>query len=163
MHSENVIYFNVTSDGTTGLQWIDRLTHKGVHVSESARSVLRSPKFRPSTPGRVINLALLPGSMFADAVRTTAIVHHRASTLGLSRPDAEVACLFREICLPSEVRKMGLTWVMTMHRPIEDADESPAILHAAHHDTECWLDTFSITSTTRFGRANGFLFVASYG
>src|SRR3989338_3860444 len=44
-----VIYFSVTSDGTTGEQWIERLENKGFLLSEYVKSVLRSSDFHPTS------------------------------------------------------------------------------------------------------------------
>src|SRR3989344_110555 len=62
---DGVIYFSVTSDGTTGPQWIERLEGKGFRLSDYAKSVLRSPDFKP-TSGVTTEIAILKGMLFAD-------------------------------------------------------------------------------------------------
>ncbi|MEK7478188.1 MAG: hypothetical protein AAB645_02365, partial [Patescibacteria group bacterium] len=45
---DGVIYFSVTSDGTTGEDWIKRLEGNGFRVGDYAKQVLRSPDFKPT-------------------------------------------------------------------------------------------------------------------
>src|SRR3989338_6914714 len=46
---DGVIYFSVTSDGTTGEDWITRLESKGFRVGDYAKQVRRSPDFKPTS------------------------------------------------------------------------------------------------------------------
>lgn len=62
---DNVIYFSVTCDGTTGEDWIKRLEGKGFHVGDYAKQVLRSPDFKP-TSGVTTEVAVLKGVLFLD-------------------------------------------------------------------------------------------------
>ena len=63
---DGVIYFSVTSDGTTGEQWIARLEGKGFRLSGYTKQVLRSPDFKP-TSGITTDVAVLKGSLFSDS------------------------------------------------------------------------------------------------
>src|SRR3989344_3005062 len=65
-----VIYFSVTSDGTTGGQWIARLEKRGYRLSDYAKRMLRSPDFKP-TKGVTTEIAVLKGMLFADNDRLT--------------------------------------------------------------------------------------------
>src|SRR3989338_5485130 len=48
-HEEDgVIYFSVTSDGTTGEEWIKRLESDGFRIGKHARQILRSLDFKPT-------------------------------------------------------------------------------------------------------------------
>ena len=37
---DGIIYFNVTSDGTTGNEWIERFEKRGFQIEDRARSIL---------------------------------------------------------------------------------------------------------------------------
>jgi len=63
---DGVIYFTVTSDDTTGEEWIIRLEKKGYRVSNYAKSILRSDGFKP-TKGVVTEIAVLKGILFSDS------------------------------------------------------------------------------------------------
>ncbi|MFA6295709.1 MAG: hypothetical protein WC666_04855, partial [Candidatus Paceibacterota bacterium] len=53
-----VIYLSVTSDGTTGSQWIERLEDKNFHLRDYTKSVLCSLDFKP-TSGVTTKIAVL--------------------------------------------------------------------------------------------------------
>src|SRR5687767_5139046 len=67
---DGVIYFSVTSDGTTGEDWIKRLEGNGFRVRDYAKQVLRSPDFKP-TNGVTTEVAVLQGMLFEDRNRIT--------------------------------------------------------------------------------------------
>lgn len=67
---DGVIRFSVTSDGTTGEEWISRLENKNFRVGDYAKSVLRSKDFKP-TSGITIFIAVLKGEIFSDNERIT--------------------------------------------------------------------------------------------
>ena len=81
-----VIYFSVTSDGTTGPEWIERLERKGFRVDGSDKSVLRSSDFKPSSSGEPIQIVVLKGELFEDSDRTTKRVRAEASRRNLTEP-----------------------------------------------------------------------------
>jgi hypothetical protein len=55
---DNVIRFSVTSDGTTGEQWITRLESKGFFISVYAKGVLRSEEFKPAVSPTTYEIAI---------------------------------------------------------------------------------------------------------
>lgn len=130
---DGVIYFSVTSDGTTGPQWIERLEAKGFDVRDYAKSVLRSSDFKP-TAGVVTEIAVLKGVLFSDDDRVTknirAAAYAGTFTQGqkLFDPNAQVTCLIREKFTDEEIEAMGLWWVVAMHEPINDSDGDPSLL-----------------------------------
>ncbi|MBU0625489.1 hypothetical protein KKF05_04060 [Patescibacteria group bacterium] len=116
---DGVIHFTVTSDGTTGEEWIARLEGKGFCVSEYAKSVLRSSDFKPMN-GLTTRIAVLPGALFTDDDRVTRKIWVDAERRGFTKPNPEVACLIREKFSDDDLAVMGLFWLVTMHEPIED-------------------------------------------
>lgn len=116
---DGIFYFSVTSDGTSGPDWITRLESKGSGVGSYAKSVLRSPDFKP-TSDVTIEIAVLPGTLWSDGDRITRKIRAKAKKRKLGKPNAEVACLIREMFTDEEIEAMGLWWIVAMHKPIKD-------------------------------------------
>lgn len=124
-----VIYFSVTSDGTTGKEWIKRLKRKRFGVTKEARMLLLSPNFKP-TSGVTTEIAVLKGTLFEGEIRTTGQIRAEAKRRNLTEPNAEVACLIREKFTDKEIEAMGLWYIVAMHVPIEGPDNLPYLLRA---------------------------------
>lgn len=126
---DGVIYFSVTSDGTTGEEWIARLEKKGYHVSVYTKILLRSGDFKP-TSGNTTAIAVLKGVIFKDVDRITKKIRAEAERRKLTKPNVEVACLIREMFTDKEIEDMGLSWIVTMHEPIEDSTGALSLLRS---------------------------------
>ena len=113
---DGVIYFSVTSDGTTGEDWITRLESKGFCVGDYAKQVLRSPDFKP-TNGVTTEVAVLKGRLFEDNDRITKKIRAEAYKRKLSKPNAELACLIREKFTDKEIEAMGLWYTLPCTNP----------------------------------------------
>ena len=157
---DGVIYLSVTSDGTTGPQWIERLEGKGFRLSDYAKSVLRSPDFKP-TSGVTTEIAILKGMLFEDSNRITKKIRAEADKRKLTTPNAEVACLIRENFSDEDIEAMGLIWIVAMHEPIKDSDGGPSLLSADRDDGGRWLDADDGEPGRRWNRDRGFAFVVS--
>jgi len=155
-----VIYFSVTSDGTTGEQWIARLLNKGFKVGDYAKSVLRSADFKP-TNGITTEIAVLKGLLFKDNQRITKNIRAEATKRKLTKPNAEVACLIREMFTDDEIKAMGLHWIVTMHEPIKDSGGDLRLLHANRYDGGSWLNAGYGNPGDGWGGSGGFAFVIS--
>ncbi|MFA6476530.1 MAG: hypothetical protein WCV68_03920 [Candidatus Paceibacterota bacterium] len=125
---DGVIYLTVTSDGTTGEDWIKILGEE--NLSKYVKDVLRSEDFQPTT-GVVYEIAILKGLLFNDSDRITSKIRANAEGRGWTKPNAEVACLIRKNFSNEEIEAMGLTWIITMHEPIKDSVGSPSLLSAS--------------------------------
>ncbi len=130
----------MTSDGTTGLEWIKRLEKKGFRVGDYAKSVLMSGDFKP-TNGVSYHIIVLKGNLWKDSDRITKNIRAEADERKLEKPNAEVACLIREKFADEEIEAMGLWWVVVMHEPIKDSDGDPRLLSAYRRDGGRWLDS----------------------
>jgi len=157
---DGVIYLTVTSDGTTGPEWIDRLIKKGRRVGAYAESVLRSVDFKPTT-GVTYEIAILKGMLFNDNDRVTKNIRAEAETRKLTVPNTEVACLIRENFSDEEIEAMGLLWITTMHEPIKDSDGVSRLLSARRRDGGSWLDASYDDPGSGWRRKGGFVFVVS--
>lgn len=136
-----VIYFSVTSDGTTGPQWIERLEKKGFQIVDRAKSVLRSSDFKP-TNGVTTEIAVLKGTLFADNERITKKIRAEADKRKFENPNAEVACLIRENFSDEEIETMDLRWIIVMHEPIKDSGGGPGLLGAYRGGDGRWLSAY---------------------
>ena len=154
-----VIRFLVTSDGTTGPEWIERLERKGFRVGGHTKSILRSPDFKP-TSGVTIEIAVLKGELFEGDDRTTENVRVEAGRRGLMAPNAEVACLIREKFSDKEIKEIGLWSIIVMHEPIEDSDGDSCLLGANRYIGGHWLSTCYGGPDGRWFHDSGFAFVA---
>ncbi len=155
-----VIYFSVTSDGTTGEEWIARLIGRGFRVGDYAKSVLRSADFKP-TSRVTTEVAVLKGSLFTDSERITKKVRKEAERRKFGKPNAEVACLIREMFTDKELEAMGLVWIVVMHEPINDSDGDPTLLYAVRRGDGSWLDTYWVNPDNKWFLGNGFAFSLS--
>lgn len=157
---DGVIYFSVTSDGTTGPQWIERLEKKDFRVSDWAKSVFRSPDFKP-TDGVTYEIAVLKGMLFGDSDRITKKIRAEADKRKLTKPNAEVACLIREKFTDEELEVVGLWWIVVMHEPIKDSDGDPRLLDVGRSGDGRWLGVYYGKPDDGWNRGNGFAFVVS--
>ncbi len=157
---DGVIYFTVTSDGTTGEEWIKRLGEKKFRISGYAKSVLRSPDFKP-TSGVTTEIAVLKGMLFTDNERFTANIRTEADRRNWTKPNAEVACLIRENFSDKDLEAMGPWWLVAMHEPIKDSDGRPLLLGARRDDDGCWLNAYSGDPDGRWDHSGGFAFAVS--
>ena len=157
---DGVIYFSVTSDGTTGEDWITRLESKGFRVGDYAKQVLRSPDFKP-TNGVTTEVAVLKGMLFEDNDRITKKIRAEADKRKLSKPNAELACLIREKFTDKEIEAMGLWYIVAMHEPINDSGGDPFLLIADRGFGGRWLSACGGRPGDRWGRVSGFAFAVS--
>lgn len=157
---DGVIYFSVTSDGTTGEDWIKRLESNGFRVGDYAKQVLRSPDFKP-TSGVATEVAVLKGMLFEDDDRITKKIRAEADKRKLSKPNAELACLIREKFTDKEIEVMGLWCIVAMHEHINDSDGDPHLLYASRDVDGCWLGAYDGRPDYGWFRGGGFAFAMS--
>jgi len=154
---DGVIYFSVTSDGTTGSQWIERFEKKGVRAGDYAKSVLRSDDFKP-TSGIITEVVVLKGMLFEDNNRITKNIRAEADKRKLTKPNAEVACLIRDMFTDEGLKAMGLYWIVVMHKSIKDFGGDPVLLGAGRDDYGPWLNVFCDEPVGGWRRSSGFAF-----
>ena len=157
---DGVIYFSVTSDGTTGEDWIKRLEGHGFRVGDYAKQVLRTPSFKP-TSGVTTEVAVLKGMLFEDNDRITKKIRAEADKRKLSKPNAELACLIREKFTDKKIEAMGLWYIVAMHEPINDSVGDPDLLGASRHGVGRWLYAYHVRPVNRWDRDGGFAFAVS--
>ena len=164
---DGVIYFSVTSDGTTGEDWIKRLEGNDFRVGgDYAKQVLRSPDFKP-TSGVTTEVTVLKGMLFEDNDRITKKIRAYAEAFRtpdkrkLGKPNAELACLIREKFTDKEIEAMGLWYIVAMHEPINDSVGDPCLLFAHRVDDGRWLGAYYGRPDDGWYRGSGFAFAVS--
>mgnify|MGYP001577279713 CR=1 FL=1 len=158
---DGIIYFSVTSNGMTGKEWVKHFESKGIKVSDCAKQVLLSKDFKPSKKGTVYNIAVIKGEFFSDDNRITSKIREEADRRKMTKPNAEVACLIRDLFTDEEIKVMDLYWIVAMHEPIKDSDGYPGLLSAGWDDDESWLSACYGLPDGGWAREGGFAFVAS--
>ena len=158
-----VIYVTLpATTGRTGEEWITHFEQKGDRPSDSAKSVLRSEKFKPTT-GVVNRIAVLPAKLWKDSERLTKRIRKDAhagtfTKEKLTDPNAEVSCLIRDYLTDEEIEMLGLWYIVGMHEPIEDSVGSPDLLLAIRRGDGRRLRTCYGSPDFRWNGRGGFAF-----
>ena len=156
--ADGTITFTVTSDGTTGLEWIDRLKAAGHKVNDYAEQLLRSSDFVPTNGMTTKSVVLLNKLWTTDSNRLTKNIRAEADKRKQVKPNAEVACLVRKMFTNEEIRSMGLLRLVIMHESIKDADGRSGLLAVSADDSESWLDAFWDSPAYQWSSQSGFVF-----
>jgi hypothetical protein len=161
---DGVIYFTVTSDGTTGPQWIERLEKRGNRIGDYAKSALLSPDFK-STTGITTRMAVLPGEWFfrEEKRATTSEIRDKARRQWkLATPAAETACLTRCKFSDKDLEAMGLVYIVVCHEPVRvygcQILGHPNLLGPSRHGYGHWLDAYCGKPDSIWDRHGGFAF-----
>ena len=161
--NNEVIFFSLVSDGTTGRNWIRRLEYDGFRLGDDAKAILRSPLFVPTSQVRS-HVAVIKGSLFREMERTTKNVLALARKYKFSNPDPELICLTRKKFLDKDLADMGLFWLIGMHIPIKINGEQ-RLLGADRIEDRDGYGSFMVAyrgnPNARWDRDTGFLFKVS--
>lgn len=160
IEKEGIVYFQVTSDGTSGRDWISRLKRNLYEVDDYVECVLRSKYFKP-TSGVTYEIAVLKGGLFIDKSISVQNIRKSGKAYKFTTPSAEVACLIREKFSDRELKAMRLNNIATMHRPIKDSYGNPLLLVTCGSIGGPGLCCNYEYSDSKMNRSNGFAFVSS--
>lgn len=137
---DGVIYFNITSDGTTNRQWEKDSFISQNYSGDYAKSVILSNDFK-TTSKVTTEIAVIKEELFEEFFREESInienirlkSYSGIFTQGrkLFDPDAEVAFLIPKNLSDYEIEMMGLSHIITMHKPIMNLDGKPCLLVAS--------------------------------
>ncbi len=157
---DNVIYFTLISNGMTGEEWIKYFDGKGIKIGDYAKRLLLSDEFRTSKKGTVYQIAVIKGDFFSDDTRITSKIRLEGDRRKYTKPNAEVACLIRDLFTNEEIKKMGLYWIVAMHEPI-NAGGHPHLLSAGAGGSGPWLNAYGGRPDRRWYRKDGFALVVA--
>ena len=158
---DDMIYFTVTSNGKSGKEWIKHFESKGIKVSDCAKQLLLSKDFKPSKKDTASQIAVIKGEFFSDSDRITSKIREEADHHKMTNPNAEVACLIRDMFNDEEIKARGLYWIVAMHEPIKDSVGDPSLLCTDRDADGLWLNTYYVEPGRRWSREYGFAFVVS--
>ena len=131
-----VIYFSVTSNGKTGKEWIEHLKDERYHIDGDAKDLLLSKAFNP-TSGVTTEIAILTRTSLLRPKYlmgfTTSDIINEAAILKFVKPNAEVACLIREMISDKEMGAMGFRYITVMHEAYELHNSKNATYAPGHH------------------------------
>jgi hypothetical protein len=151
---DGLIYFSVTSDGTTGPEWIDRLKKKGFHMESWVKDLLGIKNLRPTT-GVTYDVVILRGKLLDDI--SNANIFSKANSHGLSRSNTESLCLIRDKFSDDDLEDLGLRFVVSISRNVLGHENYPELNFAGRHDIGRWM--ICDGRDTSFARGCGFIFV----
>lgn len=165
-----IIYFNVTSDGTSGEEWINCLERQGCNLDDGAKDILRSKDFHP-TSGVTYEVAILKSkfhkngwieytSWGQDGERRTNKIRKEAEGRQLITPNSEIACLIRKNFSDEEIKTMGISHIMTMHKPIKYGN-NPSFLGVSLNHGGCRLYSLEHDPEYPWSDEVGFAFIVS--
>lgn len=157
---DDVIYFSVTSDGTTGAEWISRLKSKGIEICDYAKHILYYKGFNPSS-GITYEIAVLKGKIFRIEDSINSKIFKEAKKRKLTKPNFEIACLMREKFSDKELDDMGLDFLVTMHKPLIDPTGGNGSLYGLRFGIGSYLHASFFHSDDHWPTRTGFAFVVS--
>jgi len=171
MHGENVSLINIVpvpgkatwesrgpltivtlpgSEGLTGPELIARLDDQGKRLSDEAQLIMRSENFKPTHPGFVHKVVLLKANYWMENdKRTIQVVQAEGVLRKWSELHMEVMPMIRGCFSDRQLEKMGLRWIMGMHKPIVVKNRPRLLLvsrglfgrylgvHSAYPDSSC--------------------------
>lgn len=123
-----IIHLSVTSDGTTGPEWIKRLEGEGYDLSGYAkRAVLESPDFIPTFG--VTTRIVIPRVWVSEKPYTCDRIYAEAQIRRWTEPNVETACLIRMALTDAEIEEWGFCRILVMHKPIRRGTNDPVRLY----------------------------------
>lgn len=153
------ITFQVTSDGTTGPAWIERLHKRGFLTSEPSMNFLRSAHFVPTvdvtTTVRVMRgREERSGKMHPVVER----VPDKAVPWSLVAPEPEVACLIRVQFSDDDLKQMGFVRIVVVHNHRREFATGWPLLCVKRDPVGSWLVAAHGSITGTWPRETGFAF-----
>ena len=117
----DLIYITLPpSEGVTGLQWIEYFAENDTRLSDDAQTALRSPDFKPTVPDFVHKIVALRATFWKkDSERTTKAIQAEGVSRKWLETHAEAVCIFRKCFSNKQLEKMGLLWMVGIHKKIE--------------------------------------------
>jgi len=162
---DGVIYMTVTSNGRTGPQWIKYLKGKGIVIGDYAKSVLHSKDFKP-TRGVTYEIAILKSGLFAEKDCISCKIRFGAEggiftkSRKLHTPNAEIACLIREVVSDKMLEDMCLWRIVAMHEPIKDCNDNLRLISVVGTGVSRGLSAVPGNPDSKWNyREDGFAFV----
>ncbi|MDO8686916.1 MAG: hypothetical protein Q7K11_01775 [Candidatus Berkelbacteria bacterium] len=152
-----LIYITLpASEGVTGPQWIEDLDALDYRLSDDAKTALNSEAFQPTPAGFVHRLVALKGTFWKkDSERTNQNIQAEGVTRKWLETHAEAVCIFRKCFSDKQLEKMGLWYLVGIHKPIL-VDGDPRFLNASRSYDGGWLGTSCASPGDEWGGDGAF-------
>ncbi len=121
------IHLSLRSEGTTSRQYYHLFKTRGFIFSGCVQDVLFHASDKP-TSGVVYRVVILPIKNIVGRDRSDRKVIDYGFRRGWQRPHWEVACLIRDRLSSRQIKNMGLSWIVSMHEPINNSCNDPHYL-----------------------------------
>ncbi len=119
---KDLTYFTVTSDGVSGIEWLNFFKIECLSVNGDVVDILKSQFFVP-TADVEYEVIILNRSRFPSRVNLREVRDY-AQRSGLEVPPLEVACLVREKVSNKDMLQMGHESLIVMHEPLDPSISS---------------------------------------
>lgn len=157
---EDVISFEVTSNGMTMEEWIDAFDVCNFNLTTHAVQLLQGLDFQP-TNGVKTEVVVLKGKHFEDSDRTTKNVVLKAEVRNLQKLSIETIFLIRIKFSNKELQRMGLTAIIGMHDPVKDTDGHELVFGACRCTQNRHLAAYFGSDDVTWPRTSGHAFSKS--
>ena len=129
------------SEGVTGQQWIEYFDDNDINMSDDAKTVLSSEAFQPTAPGTIHRIVALKAIFWKkDSARTTENIQAEGISRKWLEAHPEAVCIFRKCFSDKQLKKMGIFYLVGIHKPIEVCGD-PRFLIADRRGDGRWFDT----------------------
>ena len=138
----DLIYITLPpSQGVTGPQWIEYFKEEDINLSDDAKAVLESTEFQPTIPGTVHKIVALRGTFWKkNSERTNKAIQAEGVLRKWPETHPEAVCIVRKCFSDKQLEKMGLWYLVGIHKPIE-VHGRLHFLRADRYDRGRWLYT----------------------
>ena len=138
----DLIYITLPpSEGVTGPQWIEYFAEQDLNLSDDAKTLLQSEAFQPTVPGFIHRVVALRATFWKkDSERITKVIQAEGVARKWLETYPEAVCIFRECFSDKQLKKMGLWWIVGIHKPFE-VYGSLRFLYANRYAYGRWLNT----------------------
>jgi hypothetical protein len=107
-------------------------------------------------------IEILKNVPFRGGCRTTEKIRAEGILRNLREPNAEVACLIREMLTDDGIKAMGFWWIVVMHQPMGELGNSPSLLCVDRGGDGHWLRACYGKPHNRWPNGGGFAFTSSF-
>lgn len=176
------IAFTVIGTGLSGAEWLKRLEKGGQTVSDRARDILTRPDYDANhrlETGKEYKIVLVNGNEIPkDSERKTdklkefarrelgrtenlrAFERRELGEKAVAELKGEHALLIREKFTNAELEKMGLWYIVILHKPIVDSSGDARVLDTDRADDKPWVSAFCDDPDHRWSNRGAFAFLS---
>lgn len=158
----DLIYITLPpSEGVTGPQWIQYFDEQDINLSDDAETLLQSKAFQPTALGFIHKIVALRATFWKkDSERTTKAIQSEGVLRKWLETHPEAVCILRKCFSDKQLEKLGLLWIVGIHKPI-GFDGYLRFLFAVRSSDGRWLDADSANPDAEWGDLGAFFWSLS--